>query len=189
MRGSTRRTRARRAASCRAAGCRRPRRRSSSLVMSIAFVAAAGAAELAVLRAVAGRAGVVFWYSLAKRYTWAHAVLSRPGHGRGAGRRLAGGRRTRRVGAVAARPGDRVVGGRLRRPLRLPGPRRRSPAAPEVDSGALRRRARRLWISRAMHVGTIVCLALLGVRRPARADLPRRRGGCRGACSSTSSRS
>ena len=40
------------------------------------------------------------------------AAVSRPGDGGRAGRRLAGGRRTRRLGAVAARPGDRAwVGG------------------------------------------------------------------------------
>ena len=55
-----------------------------------------------------------------------HAALSRTRDGRRAGGRLARGRRTRRLGAVAARPGDWHVGRRVRRALRLPGPRGRS---------------------------------------------------------------
>ena len=70
-----------------------------------------------------------------------HAALSGPGDGRRAGGRVARRRRWRRVGAVAARPGDRHVGGRVRRPVRLPGSGVRSGARPAVDPGPLRRRA------------------------------------------------
>ena len=42
---------------------------------------------------------IVFWYSLAKRYTILHAGVSRPGDGGGAGRRLAGGRRPSAAGS------------------------------------------------------------------------------------------
>ena len=67
---------------------------------------------------------IVFWYSLAKRYTYYTQAFLGPGDGGGAGRRLAGRRRARRLDAVAARPGHRAVGGRLRHHLRLPGRRR-----------------------------------------------------------------
>ena len=70
-----------------------------------------------------------------------HAGVPRPGHGGGAGRRLARGRRRRGLGAVAARRGDRPVGGRLRRALCLPGRSLRPRARPALDPGALRHRA------------------------------------------------
>ena len=95
---------------------------------------------------------IVFWYSLAKRVHELHAAVSRPGDGGRAGRRLAGGGRPRRLGAVAARPRDRHVGRRLRRAVCLPGSRVRSRARAALDSGPLRRAPRR-WRSRAcMHV-------------------------------------
>ena len=96
---------------------------------------------------------IVFWYSLAKRYTSLHAGVSRAGDGGGAGRRMARGRRARGLGAVAARRGDRAVGRRVRRALRVPGPeafdRAHGLHSIPVRFGI----ARSLWISRAMHVG------------------------------------
>ena len=51
----------------------------------------------------------------------------------------------------------------------------RSRARPALDSGAVRRRADRCVISRAMHVVTVACLAALAAGRGPRLDLPRRR--------------
>ena len=69
------------------------------------------------------------------------AVLPGPRDGRRPGRRLdrLGGGRI--LAAGAARPGHRHVGRRLRRAVRLPGPRLRSGAWPAIDSGTFRRAA------------------------------------------------
>ena len=48
--------------------------------------------------------------------------------------------------------------------------------------------ARSLWISRVMHVATVVCMAALGVAVAARPDLFRRRRAGGRRCCSTSSR-
>ena len=66
------------------------------------------------------------------------AALSRSGDGCGAGRRMAGGRGPRRMGAVAPRACDRLLGRRLRRAVRVPGPRFRSGAWPAIDSRPIR---------------------------------------------------
>ena len=117
------------------------------------------------------------------------AAVPRPGDGRRAGRRLAGRRRPRRLGAVAARARDRHVGRRLRRPVCLPGSRLRSRARPAVDSGALRRAGVARDLARdARRRDRRASLALVVRRRrsarsiwPASPSSPR--------CSSTSSRS
>ena len=70
-----------------------------------------------------------------------HAGVSWPCDGRGAGRRLARRRWSGRMGAVAARRRDRIMGGRLRRALRVPGSRLRSRTRPAFDPGAIRRTA------------------------------------------------
>ena len=108
--------------------------------MSVAFVAAA--AQLSWLCFVLSPVAliVIFWYSLAKRYTWATqfflglAMAIAPVGGWLA----AGGGRG--MGAVAARPGDRAVG---RRASTCCTPARISTwidVSTEVDSGAIRRR-------------------------------------------------
>ena len=64
----------------------------------------------AVLRAVAGRAGHRVLVFPREARDELHAALPRPGDGRCAGRRVAGRRRTRRVGALAARARRSVRG-------------------------------------------------------------------------------
>ncbi len=81
---------------------------------------------------------IVFWYSLAKRFTSYTQAFLGSGHGGGAGRRVAGGGwADRRAGAVVAGAGDRVVGGRLRHPVCVPGPGLRSRARVALDPGAV----------------------------------------------------
>ena len=63
----------------------------------------------------------------------------------------AGGRRRRR--AVAARPGHRPVGRRVRHPLRLPGRRVRSRPRPALDSRRASASPAAIRLSRVMHVG------------------------------------
>ena len=77
--------------------------------------------------------------------------------------------------------GDRVVGRRLRHPLRLPGSRLRSRARPALDSGALRHRALAASSRASMHVATVICMAALAWLVAARPDLSRRRRARRGA--------
>ena len=99
---------------------------------------------------------IVFWYSLAKRFTsytqlflgLAMAVAPVGGWLAAGGR---GGWEPWLLGA-----GDRHVGRRLRRPLRLPGPRVRSRARPALDSRSASACRASLAISRAMHVVTVV---------------------------------
>ena len=82
---------------------------------------------------------IVFWYSLAKRFTtWTQLFLGLAMAVAPVGGWLAVGGR-RRMGAVAARARDRHVGRRIRRAVRLPGPRLRSRARSALDSGPLRR--------------------------------------------------
>ena len=121
------------------------------LFMSAAFVAAAGQLSRLCLFLSPVALVLIFWYSLAKRYTWATqlflglAMAIAP-----VGGWLAA-RRRRRMGAVAARSGHWVVGRRVRRALRLPGPRRRSAAALAIDSSAIRDCALTLDLSRDAH--------------------------------------
>ena len=114
------------------------------------------ASESAVLHVVAGGARDRVLVFAGEALHDLDAAVSRPGHGGGAGRRLAGGRRARRVGAVAARARDRHVGRRIRRALCVPGSRLRSRARAPVDSGPLRRAARR-WRSRAACTSSRSC--------------------------------
>ena len=132
------------------------------MVMSIAFVGAA--AQLSWLCFVLSPVAliVIFWYSLAKRYTWATQFFL------GLAMAIAP------VGGWLAAGGGRGwepwmlglaialwVGG-LRRAVCLPGSRRRSTPAPEVDSGALRRGALACGSRARCTSARSSCLALLG---------------------------
>ena len=91
---------------------------------------------------VAGRAGNRVLVFAREALHLVHAGIPGPGDGRRSGRRLARGRWSdRRPRALAARPGDRSLGWRLRYSLRLPGRRVRSRARPQFDSRPLRHRA------------------------------------------------
>ena len=127
------------------------------------------AAERALLRAVAGRARDRVLVFAGQAVHDLDAAVSRPGDGSRAGRRLAGGRRPRRLGAVAARAGDRRVGRRIRRALRVPGPRFRSRARAAIDSGAVRRAGVAGHFARACTSLTVVCLLALAVGHAAAA--------------------
>ena len=132
------------------------------LVMSMLFVAAA--AQLGwlcfVLSPVA--LAVVFWYSLAKRYTWATqfflglAMAIAPVGGWLAAGGGAGWEPWLLGLAIALWVGGFDV---LYACQDLDADRRQQLKSIPVRFGV----ARSLWISRAMHVGTIACLALLGV--------------------------
>ena len=131
------------------------------MTMSIAFVGAA--AQLSWLCFVLSPVAliVIFWYSLAKRYTWATqfflglAMAIAPVGGwlaAGGGR----GWEPWMLGlAIALWVGGFDV---LYACQDLEVDRRQHLKSIPVRFGV----ARSLWISRAMHVGTIVCLALLG---------------------------
>ena len=97
------------------------------------------AAQSVVLPPLAGRARVVFWYSLAKRYTtWTQLFLGLAMAVAPVGGWLAvGGRGGWEPWLLGA--GHRRLGGRVRCALRLPGHRLRSGARAAVDSGAIRR--------------------------------------------------
>ena len=131
------------------------------VVMSVAFIGGACAAEPAVLAVVAGGAACIFWYSLAKRYTWATqfflglAMAIAPvggwlaaGGGRGWEPWLLG-------LAIALWVGGFDV---LYACQDLDVDRRQHLKSIPVRFGV----RRSLWISRVMHVGAIACLALLG---------------------------
>ena len=122
---------------------------SSSRRSCLSFAAWQLGRRAAVLSPLA--LAIVFWYSLAKRYTTYTQLFLGVGHGGGAGRRLAGGRRARRARTVAAGSCHRQLGRRIRHPLCVPGPRVRSRARAALDSGPLRR-APVAGLSRAMHV-------------------------------------
>ena len=118
---------------------------------------------------------IVFWYSLAKRYTtWTQLFLG----WRWRSRRSAAGWRSAAAaaGSRGCWRGDRHLGRRLRRPVRLPGSRVRSRARPAVDSGAVRRagvagdlprdaRRRGRRVSLALGVGDAAAGVLLRRRR------------------------
>ena len=108
--------------------------------------------------AVAGRAGDRVLVLAGQALHDLDAALSRPGDGGGAGRRMAGGRRARRLGAVAARRWRSAPGSAASTCCTPARTRVRSRARSAVDSGALRRAARRSRISRVMHVVPSSCL-------------------------------
>jgi 4-hydroxybenzoate polyprenyltransferase len=132
------------------------------LAMSILFVAAA--AQLGWLCFVLSPVAltVVFWYSLAKRYTWATqfflglAMAIAPIGGWLAAGGGAGWEPWLLGLAIALWVGGFDV---LYACQDLDADRRQQLKSIPVRFGV----ARSLWISRAMHVGTIACLALLGV--------------------------
>lgn len=131
------------------------------VVMSIAFVAAA--AQLSRLCFVLSPIAliVIFWYSLAKRYTWATqfflglAMAIAPVGGWLAAGGGAGWEPWMLGLAIALWVGGFDV---LYACQDLEVDRRQHLKSIPVRFGV----ARSLWISRAMHVGTIACLALLG---------------------------
>ena len=114
------------------------------------------AAESALLRAVAGRAGDRVLVLAGQALHDLDAAVPRPGDGGGAGRRLAGGRRPRRVGAVAARrwrsaPGSAASTSSM--PARISSSIARTACGRFRCASACRRR----WRSRArMHVVAVV---------------------------------
>ena len=117
---------------------------------------------------------IVFWYSLAKRYTtWTQLFLGLAMAVAPVGGWLAVGGRGG-LGAVAAGAGDRHVGRRLRRPVCVPGSRVRSRARPAVDSGPLRRAGVARHFARACTCVTIACLLALPLGDAAAAWLRRR---------------
>lgn len=131
------------------------------VVMSIAFVAAA--AQLSWLCFILSPIAliVIFWYSLAKRYTWATqfflglAMAIAPVGGWLAAGGGAGWEPWLLGLAIALWVGGFDV---LYACQDLDVDRRQQLKSIPVRFGV----ARSLWISRAMHIGTIACLALLG---------------------------
>ena len=131
------------------------------VVMSVAFVAAA--AELSRLCFLLSPVALllIFWYSLAKRYTWATqlflglAMAIAPVGGWLAAGGGAGWEPWLLGFAIGLWVGGFDV---LYACQDLDVDRRQHLKSIPVRFGI----ARSLWISRAMHVGTIVCLALLG---------------------------
>ena len=131
------------------------------VVMSIAFVAAA--AQLSWLCFILSPVAliVIFWYSLAKRYTWATqlflgvAMAIAPVGGWLAAGGGAGWEPWLLGLAIALWVGGFDV---LYACQDLDVDRRQQLKSIPVRFGV----ARSLWISRVMHVGTIACLALLG---------------------------
>ena len=131
------------------------------VVMSIAFVAAA--AQLSWLCFILSPVAliVIFWYSLAKRYTWATqfflglAMAIAPVGGWLAAGGGAGWEPWMLGLAIALWVGGFDV---LYACQDLDVDRRQHLKSIPVRFGV----ARSLWISRAMHVGTIACLTLLG---------------------------
>ena len=131
------------------------------LVMSAAFVAAAGQLSRLCLFLSPVALVLIFWYSLAKRYTWATqlflglAMAIAPVGGwlaAGGG----GGWEPWLLGlAIGLWVGGFDV---LYACQDLEVDRRQHLMSIPVRFGV----ARSLWISRAMHIGTIACLALLG---------------------------
>jgi 4-hydroxybenzoate polyprenyltransferase len=131
------------------------------VVMSIAFVA--GAAQLSRLCLLLSPVALVliFWYSLAKRYTWATqfflglAMAIAPVGGWLA----AGGREGWEPWLLGLAIALWVAGFDILYACQdLDVDRRQHLKSIPVRFGV----SRSLWISRAMHVGTIACLALLG---------------------------
>jgi hypothetical protein len=117
-------------------------------VSSAVFVFAAGQLNWLCLVLSPVALAIVFWYSLAKRYTtWTQAFLGLAMAVAPVGGWLASAA-LRGVGAVAARARHRALGGRVRRALRLPGRRVRPRARAAIDPGALRRGARAVDLAR-----------------------------------------
>jgi 4-hydroxybenzoate polyprenyltransferase len=131
------------------------------VVMSIAFVAAAAQLSRLCLLLSPVALVVIFWYSLAKRYTWATqlflglAMAIAPVGGWLAAGGGAGWEPWLLGLAIGLWVGGFDV---LYACQDLEVDRRQRLKSIPVRFGV----ARSLWISRAMHVGTIACLALLG---------------------------
>ena len=140
----------------------RARRPRSSAVASARVRVRGVAAEPALLRAVAGRARDRVLVFARQALHDLHAAVSRPGDGGRAGRRLARGRRTRRLGAVAARR-SRSARGSAASTCCMPA--RISSSIARTGCGRFPVRfgvPASLAISRVMHVVTVVCLARAG---------------------------
>ena len=167
---------------------RRSGARSSSSRRRV-FVFAASRLNPLCFAAVAGRARDRVLVFAGQALHDVDAAVSRPGDGGRAGRRMARGRRTRRVGAVAARACDRHLGRRLRRALRVPGSRLRSRARPALDSGALRRARVACDLARACTSSRSRASSRLSFVAPLGRRLSCRRRRRRGAARRTSSRS
>ena len=121
------------------------------VVSSVVFVS--GAARLSPLCLLLSPVAlvIVFWYSLAKRYTsYTQLFLGLAMAVAPVGGWIAAGGRGRSR-AVAAWSGDRPVGGRVRHSVRVPGPRVRSRARPSIDTCAVWR-GTAIQLSRMMHV-------------------------------------
>jgi 4-hydroxybenzoate polyprenyltransferase len=132
------------------------------IVMSVGFVAAAGQLSFLCLLLSPVALVVIFWYSLAKRYTWATqfflglAMAIAPVGGWLAAGGGAGWEPWLLGLAIGLWVGGFDV---LYACQDLDVDRRQRLKSIPVRFGI----ARSLWISRLMHVGTIVCLSLLGV--------------------------
>lgn len=130
------------------------------LVMSIAFVAAAAQLSRLCLWLSPVALACIFWYSLAKRYTWATqfflglAMAVAPAGGWLAAGGGAGWEPWLLGAAIALWVGGFDV---LYACQDLDVDRRQQLKSIPVRFGV----PRSLWISRAMHVGTVACLALL----------------------------
>ena len=152
------------------------KRRVFVVVSSVVFVFAAWQLGPLCFALSPVALAIVFWYSLAKRFTsYTQLFLGLAMAVAPVGGWLAAGGRGG-VGAVAARPGDRHLGRRLRRALCLPGSRRsiaRTACARSRCASASARSLRHL--ARACTSSPSLCLAALGPRRGPWLDLPRRR--------------
>ena len=158
------------------------------LFMSAAFVAAAGQLSRLCLFLSPVALVLIFWYSLAKRYTWATqlflglAMAIAPVGGWLAAGGGAGWEPWLLGLAIGLWVGGFDV---LYACQDLDVDRRQHLQSIPVRFGI----ARSLWISRAMHVATIVCLGAAGSHLRSRRRLFLRRRGCCRACWSTSNRS
>ena len=109
------------------------------VVASVVFVYAAWRLNPSVFLLSPVALAIVFWYSLAKRFTtWTQLFLGLAMAVAPVGGWLAvGGRGGVEPWLLAL--GDRRLGRRVRRALRVPGPRLRSGTRPAIDSGSIRR--------------------------------------------------
>ena len=110
------------------------------IIASVVFVVRRLAAGPNLCGAVAARPGHRVLVLAGQALHDVYAVVPGVGHGGGSGRRLVGGRRAAGgARTVAAGSCHRQLGGRIRHPLCVPGPRVRSRAGAPLDSGPLRR--------------------------------------------------